>query len=177
MDLFVGDKRPHHRHPRHDFLDSGKKIDREVNAGIDLADHEILGNGGIIFKVERIQMADGARNLVENHVTGIASRVYFTAGIGGAHFGRPGNADRSSRQAHTAIPEQIAPGGHNIGNGLDPDHPALPTRSYTETPPDSTGPTARSAHFPCDSFRAAPPQKSSPRAMPGAPECRGTAHP
>ena len=46
----------------------------------------------------------------------VAPWLDFAARIGGACFGRPVQSDRGAGQAHSAIPEQIAPCGKYIRN-------------------------------------------------------------
>ena len=92
----MSDQRAHHRHPVHNLLDARQEIDREVNARVDLSDHEILGHRRIVFEVEGVEMADGSRDYVEDDIARAAPRLDFAAGVGGARFRRPCDPDGSA---------------------------------------------------------------------------------
>ena len=75
---------------------------------MDLADVQILGRAGVLLEVERLHVADRARDLVEQHIARVPRGWTFDPS--GASLQRPDRVGRSGQQAKAAKLQEIAPG-------------------------------------------------------------------
>src|ERR1700686_2191244 len=102
MHLFMRHERAHHRHAVHDLLDARQKIYRKIDARRDLPDLKIFRYGRIVLEVERVEMADGTGDLVEDYVARIVAGSDLPAVLGGLDPERPCGPYSGARQAHPA---------------------------------------------------------------------------
>src|SRR4030095_13399949 len=133
-------QRAHDRDAVHHLFEPRKHVHREVDSGGDLAHLEILGRGRVVFEIEGVEMADGARDLEEDHVAGVAARPRLAA-LRCPNLERPDAAERSADQAETAELQQIAAGWDQITDSIGAAHGALLVRSYRGNRPGSRDPT------------------------------------
>src|SRR5262245_24737529 len=104
----------HHRDAIHDLFDPRQEVHREVNAGRDLPNDEILRYCWIVLEFERVEMTDGARDFIEDYVTGASTRLDLRTRPGGMCPWSPQALNGRSEQTQPSILQQFTARRKNI---------------------------------------------------------------
>ena len=123
----MADERPLDGDAVHHLFHAREQVHGKINAGVDLPDLKILRRGDVVFEVECVQMTDGARDLKEDHIPGIAARIGLAAGIG-AELERPCAFDGRGEQADSTVLQQLAASRDQVPDGLSTTHDTPPSK-------------------------------------------------
>src|SRR5205823_8526792 len=80
VDFLVADERPLNGDAVHHLFHAREQVHGEIDAGVDLSDLEVFWSGNVVFEVEGVQMANGARDFKEDHIAGAAPRIGLASG-------------------------------------------------------------------------------------------------
>ena len=73
-----------------------------------LRHRQVLGRPRALLEIVGVDVADGARHLVEEHVPRRSARLHPGAGWPGRYLQRPHPVDRGAKKTESAQPQQIA---------------------------------------------------------------------
>lgn len=108
VNLFVAQHGSRHGELVHVLFELGEQEVREIEIVAQLADVQIFRRAFVLLEVERLNVADGPGDLVEENIAGRAARLYFL--LAGLHLQRPDAIHRCADQTESAQLEQIATG-------------------------------------------------------------------